>query len=130
LKEAQDGTGFKPPEDAAKRPPGKAPGRRRTVGAGSARLAGVWRSRNEDGPVEIGVTGYRYGYPMSGVSQIGHVRDDGHADFRFPREIRAGPSRTGKAIPHPAFPNSRTTASYEIRESLRRRAAHHAEDFR
>jgi hypothetical protein len=46
--------------------------------------------------------------------QIGHVHDDGHADFRFPREVRDELIRTGRAIPHPAFPDSRTTVSYRI----------------
>lgn len=71
---------------------------------------GVWRKRDENGPGGIGVTGYRLGR-----SQIGHVHDDGHADFRFPREVREELIRSGRAITHPAFPNSRTTASYQIR---------------
>ncbi len=70
---------------------------------------GVWRKRDENGPGGVGVTGYRFGRP-----QIGHVHDDGHADFRFPREVRDELIRSGRAIPHPAFPNSRTTASYRI----------------
>lgn len=71
---------------------------------------GVWKKRDENGPGGVGVTGYRYGR-----KQIGHVHDDGHADFRFPREVRDELIRSGQAIPHPAFPNSRTTASYRIR---------------
>lgn len=71
---------------------------------------GVWRKRDENGPGGVGVTGYRFGRP-----QIGHVHDDGHADFRFPRDVRDELIRSGRAIPHPAFPNSRTTASYRIR---------------
>lgn len=71
---------------------------------------GVWKKRDENGPGGVGVTGYRYGR-----RQIGHVHDDGHADFRFPREVRDELIRSGRAIPHPAFPNSRTTASYRIR---------------
>lgn len=71
---------------------------------------GVWKKRHENGPGGIGVTGYRVGR-----RQIGHVHDDGHADFRFPREVRDELIRSGRAIPHPAFPNSRTTASYRIR---------------
>jgi hypothetical protein len=74
------------------------------------RWPGVWKKRDAYGPGGIGVTGYRYGR-----RQIGHVHDDGHADFRFPREVRDGLIRSGRAIPHPAFPNSRTTASYRIR---------------
>ncbi len=70
---------------------------------------GVWKKRDENGPGGVGVTGYRFGKP-----QIGHVHDDGHADFRFPREVRDELVRSGRAIPHPAFPNSRTTVSYQI----------------
>lgn len=73
---------------------------------------GVYKTRNKHGPVGIGVTGYHFGYEGP---QIGHVHDDGHADFRFPKEMRDEVIRAGKAIVHPAFPNSRTTASYEIR---------------
>ncbi len=76
---------------------------------------GVFKKRDEDGPGGVGVTGYRYGDP--GGPQIGHVHDNGHADFRFPREIRDELTRSGQAIPHPAFPNSRTTASYRIRSA-------------
>jgi hypothetical protein len=78
---------------------------------------GVFKKRDEDGPGGIGVTGYRYGDHASGGPQIGHVHDDGHADFRFPREVRDGLIRTGRATPHPAFPDSRTTASYQIRNA-------------
>lgn len=70
---------------------------------------GVWKQRDEDGPGGIGVTGYRLGN-----KQIGHVHDDGHADLRFHREIRDELIRSGKAVPHPAFPESRTTASYVL----------------
>ena len=45
---------------------------------------GVVKKRDEDGPGGIGVTGYRFGR-----RQIGHIHDDGHADFQFPREVRA-----------------------------------------
>ena len=78
---------------------------------------GVFKKRDEDGPGGIGVTGYRYGDHELGGPQIGHVHDDGHADFRFPREVRDELIRTGRATPHPAFPNSRTTASYQIRNT-------------
>ncbi len=71
---------------------------------------GVFKKRDEDGPGGIGVIGYGLGR-----SQIGHIHDDGHADFRFPKEVRDDLIRSGKAIPHPAFPNSRTTASYQVR---------------
>jgi Family of unknown function (DUF5519) len=73
---------------------------------------GVWKKRDEDGPGGVGVTGYRLGR-----KQVGHVHDDGHADFRFPRETRDGLIRSGRAIAHPAFPDSRTTASYELRSA-------------
>lgn len=73
---------------------------------------GVWKKRDEDGPGGVGVTGYRLGR-----RQIGHVHDDGHADFRFPREVRDGLIRSGQAIAHPAFPDSRTTASYQLRSA-------------
>lgn len=81
------------------------------------RWDGVFKKRDEDGPGGIGVTGYRYGDPETKGLQIGHIHDDGHADFRFPREVRDELIRTGRAIPHPAFPNSRTTASYRIQST-------------
>jgi hypothetical protein len=71
---------------------------------------GVWKKRDENGPGGVGVTGYRLGR-----RQIGHIHDDGHADFRFPREVRDGLIRSGQAVLHPAFPDSRTTVSYRIR---------------
>jgi hypothetical protein len=77
----------------------------------------VFKKRDEDGLGGVGVTGYRYGEPRTGGPQIGHVHDDGHADFRFPREVRDELIRSGRAIPHPAFPRSRTTASYRIRST-------------
>jgi hypothetical protein len=73
---------------------------------------GVWKKRDEDGPGGIGVTSYRFDH-----KQIGHVHDDGHADFRFPREVRDELIRAGQAVLHPAFPNSRMTASYQVRTS-------------
>jgi hypothetical protein len=78
---------------------------------------GVFLKRDENGPGGIGVTGYRYGDPEAEGPQIGHVHDDGHADFRFPRELRDESIRSGQAIAHPAFPSSRTTASYRIRSA-------------
>jgi hypothetical protein len=78
---------------------------------------GVFRKRNEDGPGGVGVTGYRYGDPETGGPQIGHLHDDGHADFSFPREVREELISSGQAISHLAFPNSRTTASYRIRST-------------
>lgn len=70
---------------------------------------GVWKKRDEDGPGGVGVTGYRLGR-----RRIGHVHDDGHADFSFPSEVRDELIRSGRATLHPAFPDSRTTASYRI----------------
>jgi hypothetical protein len=58
---------------------------------------GVFKKR-DDGPGGIGVTGYRYGDPETGGSQIGHVHDNGHADFRFPREIRDELIRSGRSL--------------------------------
>jgi len=78
------------------------------------RWDGVFKKRDEDGPGGIGVTGYRYGDPMAGGPRIGHIHDDGHADFRFPRAVRDELIRTRRAIPHPASPKSRTTVSYRI----------------
>jgi Family of unknown function (DUF5519) len=71
-----------------------------------------WRKREEDGPGGVAVTGY-----MFGRKQIGHVHhgDDILADFSFPREVRDELIRSRRAIAHPAFPNSWTTASYRIR---------------
>ena len=52
-----------------------------------------------------------------GRRQIGHVHHDdgGLADFSFPKEIRDELIRSGRAIPHPAFPSNRTVASYRAR---------------
>lgn len=78
---------------------------------------GVFKKRDEDGPGGGGVTGYRYGDPEAGGPQIGHVHDDGHADFSFPREVRDGLIQTGRATSHPAFPKSRTTVSHRVRSA-------------
>jgi hypothetical protein len=52
-----------------------------------------------------------------GRRQLGHVHhnEDGLADFSFPREVREELIRSGRAIPHPAFPDSRTVASHRVR---------------
>jgi hypothetical protein len=57
---------------------------------------GVWKKRDENGPGGVGVTGYRLGR-----RQIGHVHDDGHADFRFPEggSGRVDPVRAGGPPP-------------------------------
>lgn len=82
---------------------------------------GVFKKRDEDGPGGVPVTGYRYGDPETGGPQIGHIHHGGAADlladFRFPREVRDELIRSGLAIAHPAFPNSRTTATYRIRSA-------------
>jgi hypothetical protein len=62
------------------------------------RWDGVFKKRDENGPGGIGVTGYRYGDPEKGGPQIGHVHDDGHADFRFPKEVRDELIRTGRSL--------------------------------
>jgi hypothetical protein len=54
-----------------------------------------------------------------GRRQIGHVHhnETGLADFSFPREVREELIRSGRAIPHPAFPDSQTVASYRVRSA-------------
>jgi hypothetical protein len=70
---------------------------------------GVSKKRDENGPGGVSVTGYRFG-----SKRMGHVHDDGHADFRFAKEVRDALIRSGRALLHPAFPDSRTTVSYGI----------------
>lgn len=72
---------------------------------------GVGKKTNENGPGGGAVTGYRYG-----GRQLGHVHHaaGGLADFSFPQEVRDELIRAGRAVPHPAFPNSRTDASHEL----------------
>lgn len=52
-----------------------------------------------------------------GRRHLGHVHHDadGLADFSFPREVRDGLIRSGRAIAHPAFPDSRTDVSHEVK---------------
>ncbi len=59
-------------------------------------------------------TVYRFGR-----RHLGHVHhvEDGLADFSFPRTVREELIQSGKVIPHPAFPDSRTDASYAIRSA-------------
>jgi hypothetical protein len=59
-------------------------------------------------------TVYRFGR-----RQIGHVHHNeaGLADFSFPREVREELIRSGRAIRHPAFPDSQTVASYRVRST-------------
>src|SRR5918992_4787466 len=57
-------------------------------------------------------TVYRFGR-----RQIGHVHHNkaGLADFSFPKEVREELIRSGRAIPHPAFLDNKTVASYRVR---------------
>jgi hypothetical protein len=54
-----------------------------------------------------------------GRRQIGHVHHNaaGLADFSFPKEVREELIRSGRAIRHPAFPDSQTVASYMVRSA-------------
>ena len=74
----------------------------------------VRKERDDDGPGGIPVTGYSFVR-----KQVGHVHHGGVVDylvdFRLPREVRDELIRSGRAIPHPVFPDSRTTVSYQIR---------------
>ncbi len=70
---------------------------------------GVWKKRDENGPGGVGVTGYRFGGP-----QIGHVHDDGVADFQFPKALHDELIRDGRAEPHAA--GFASVVSYHIRE--------------
>ncbi len=78
---------------------------------------GVSKEAGGGGPGQGGfwvppATAYRFGR-----RHLGHVHhgDGGLADFSFPREVRDELIRSGRAIPHPAFPESRTSASYQVR---------------
>jgi len=59
-------------------------------------------------------TVYRFGR-----GQLGHVHHDegGLADFSFPKEVREELILSGRAIHHPACPESRTSASYRARSA-------------
>jgi hypothetical protein len=52
-----------------------------------------------------------------GRRHLGHVHhnEDGLADFSFPKDVREELIRSGKAMPHPTFPDSRTDASCRVR---------------
>lgn len=78
---------------------------------------GVGKETDGGGPGRGGfrvppATIYRFGR-----RQLGHVHhhEAGLADFSFPKEVREELIRSGRAIPHPAFPDSRTDASYRVR---------------
>jgi hypothetical protein len=62
---------------------------------------GAWKKGDEIGPGGVGVSGYRFARP-----QLGHLHDDGVADFRFPRSLHDELIGDGRAKPHGAgFPN-------------------------
>ena len=54
-----------------------------------------------------------------GRRRLGHVHHDegGLADFSFPKERRDDLIRSGRAIPHPAFPESKTDVSHELQSA-------------
>ena len=54
-----------------------------------------------------------------GRNGFGHVHhnEEGLADFSFPKEVREGLIRSGRVVPHPAFPDSLTDASYQVRST-------------
>ena len=79
------------------------PGVSKETGGGGRGRNGFWVP-----PATI----YRFGR-----RHLGHVHhnEDGLADFSFPKEVREELIRSGRAIPHPAFPDSRTDASHRVR---------------
>ena len=81
------------------------PGVSKETGSGGPGKGGFWVP-----PATI----YRFGR-----RQIGHVHhnEDGLADFSFPKEVREELIRSGQAIPHPAFPDNPTVASYRVRST-------------
>jgi hypothetical protein len=74
--------------------------------------AGAFKKGDEDGPGGVTVYGL-------GCKQIGHVHDDGHADFRFPKEVRDDLIRSGQAISHPRYRTAgrRRATGYEARKT-------------
>ena len=81
------------------------PGVSKETGGGSPGRNGFWVP-----PATI----FRFGR-----RHLGHVHhnEDGLADFSFPKEVREGLIRSGRVIPHPAFPDSLTDASYQVRST-------------
>ena len=81
------------------------PGVGKEMGGGSRAQGGFWVP-----PATV----YRFGR-----RQIGHVHHNkaGLADFSFPKEVREELIRSGRAIPHPAFPDNQTVASYRVRSA-------------
>jgi hypothetical protein len=81
------------------------PGVSKETGGGSPGQGGFW--------IPL-ATIYRFGR-----RQIGHVHhnEDGLADYSFPKSVREELIRSGRAIPHPAFPDSQTVASYRVRNT-------------
>ena len=84
---------------------GSWPGVSKEIASGGRGRGGFWVP-----PATV----YRFGR-----SHLGHVHhvEDGLADFSFPRAVREELIRSGNVVPHPAFPDSRTDASYEIRSA-------------
>lgn len=70
---------------------------------------GVWKKRDDNGPGGVGATGYRFGGP-----KIGHVHDNGVADFQFPKALHDELIRDGRAKPYRA--GFASVVSYRIRE--------------
>lgn len=73
---------------------------------------------------EGGTSGGGFRIPPATVFRLGrrhlghvHHNEGGLADFSFPKEKREDLIRSGKAIPHPAFPESKTDVSHELRSS-------------
>ena len=81
------------------------PGISKETGGGGPGQGGFWVP-----PATV----YRFGR-----RQIGHVHhnEEGLADFSFPKEVREELIRSGRAIPHPAFPDNQTVVSYQVRSA-------------
>jgi hypothetical protein len=81
------------------------PGVSKETGGGGPGQGGFWVPS---------ATVYRFGR-----RQIGHVHhnEGSLADFSCPKEVREELIRSGRAIPHPAFPDNQTVASYRVRST-------------
>ena len=71
---------------------------------------------------EGGTSGAGFRIPPATVFRLGrrhlghvHHNEGGLADFSFPKEVREDLIQSRRAIPHPAFPDSRTDVSHEVR---------------
>ena len=51
----------------------------------------------------------------AGISGTSTTTKTAWPTSRFPKEVREDLIRSGRVIPHPAFPDSRTDASYQVR---------------